>query len=151
MTVTDQTPARTPAAPAARRPGASWWAAGAVAVAAATAANLALLGLGHLIGASMQHPDPSGATVSVPAGGVAVMSAGPLAAGLLAAVLLSFLWKGFLRVGQIVGSVLAGASTLMPFFAETDTATQVVLGLMHVTLVPAVWFGLGAVRRRALG
>ncbi|NYH53435.1 hypothetical protein HNR06_003024 [Nocardiopsis arvandica] len=143
------TTAATPT-PATRRPGAPWWAAGAVSVAAATAANLVLLGLGHLVGASMEHPDGAGGIAAVEAGGVALMSAVPLAAGFTAAVLLSLLWKGFLRTGQIVGTVLAAASTVMPFFAGTDLATEAVLALMHVVLVPAVWLGLGAVRRRAL-
>ncbi|MFD6953125.1 hypothetical protein A6A08_00340 [Nocardiopsis sp. TSRI0078] len=144
------TAAAPPAPAATRRPGAPWWAAGAVSVAAATAANLLLLGLGHLVGASMEHPDGAGGIAAVEAGGVAFMSAVPLAAGFVAAVLLSLLWKGFLRTGQIVGTVLAVASAAMPFLAGTDLATEAVLALMHVVLVPVVWFGLGAVRLRAL-
>jgi hypothetical protein len=140
----------TPVPVAIRRPGGPWYLALPVAVAAVTVANLVLLGLGHLFGASMTHPDPSGAIVAVEAGGVAFMSAAPFAAGAGVAVLLSLAWKGFLRVGQITGTVLAAVSTVMPLFAETDTGTIVVLALMHVTLAPAVWFGLGAVRNRAL-
>ncbi|RKS07597.1 hypothetical protein DFP74_3275 [Nocardiopsis sp. Huas11] len=132
------------------RPGSPWYLALPVAVAAVTVANLVLLGLGHLFGASMTHPDPSGAIVAVEAGGVVFMSAVPFAVGAAVAVVLSLAWKGFLRLGQVVGTVLAAASTVMPFFAQTDGGTIVVLALMHVTLAPAVWFGLGAVRRRAL-
>ncbi|MFE3458703.1 DUF6069 family protein [Nocardiopsis aegyptia] len=132
------------------RPGSPWYLALPVAVAAVTAANLVLLGVGHLLGASMAHPDPAGDIVAVEAGGVAFMSAVPFAVGAGAAVLLSLAWKGFVRVGQITGTVLAAASTVMPLFAQTDAGTIAVLALMHVTLAPAVWFGLGAVRRRAL-
>ncbi|GAB2485111.1 hypothetical protein [Nocardiopsis aegyptia] len=62
----------------------------------------------------------------------------------------SLAWRGFVRVGQVTGTVLAAASTVMPLFAQTDAGTIAVLALMHVTLAPTVWFGLGAVRRRAL-
>lgn len=133
-----------------RRPGSPWYLALPIAVAAVVVANLILLGLGHLFGASMTHPDPEGRTVAVAVGGVAFMSAVPFAVGAGVAVLLSLAWKGFLRVGQITGTVLAAASTVMPLFAQTDAGTIVVLALMHVTLAPAVWFGLGAVRARAL-
>ncbi|RCV48086.1 DUF6069 family protein [Marinitenerispora sediminis] len=138
------------AAPPSARPGSPWWRAGAVGVAAAVAANLLLLGAGHLLGASMTHPDPSGATVGVTAGGVALASALPLALGFAAAVALSLLWKGFLRTAQIVGTALALLSAVSPLLLDTDTPTRVVLALMHVVLAPAVWLSIAAVRRRAL-
>lgn len=133
----------------ARRPGLPWWLAGGLGVAAATAANLAIFALGHLTSASYLHPD-GGEIVPVTVGDVVVSSAVPLAVGFLAAVALSLLWTGFLRVGQVVGTVLALLSVAGPLIIDTDTATRVLLALMHVVLAPAVWFSLGAVRRRVL-
>ncbi len=139
--------------PSVRRPGLPWWLAGAASILGTLAVNLLLWGIGPLVGAAMTHPDPySGEVVAVTVGDVAFASAVPLAVGFTAAVALSLLWRGVLRVAQVTGSVLALATVANPLFLlpDTDTATRVVLSLMHVTLVPAVWLGLEAVRRRAL-
>ncbi|MDA8372442.1 MAG: DUF6069 family protein [Nocardiopsaceae bacterium] len=133
-----------------RRPGLAWWQAGVIGVVAATTANLLLLGVGHLMGASMTHPDESGETVGVTIGNVVFSSAVPLAVGFTAAVALSLLWTGFLRTAQITGTALALLSVAGPLFLETDTPTRAMLALMHVVLAPTVWLSLAAVRRRAL-
>ncbi|MFC4565641.1 DUF6069 family protein [Nocardiopsis mangrovi] len=154
--MTTQSPAGTTdptAASSPRLPGLPWWQAGALGVGAAVAANLLIFGAGHLAGASMTHPDPAdpGAIVDVTAGGVAIASVVPLAIGFLAAVGLSLLWTGFLRTAQITGTVLALLSTASPaLLLDTDAPTRVALSLMHIALAPAVWFSLGAVRKRAL-
>ncbi|TDQ54244.1 DUF6069 family protein [Actinorugispora endophytica] len=143
-------PVESHVSPTPRRPGLPWWQAGLLGVAGAVAANLVLLGVGHLAGASMTHPDETGQTVGVTVGGVAFMSVLPLAVGFAAAVALSLLWKGFLRTAQITGAALALVSAAGPLLLEADTPTRVVLALMHVVMAPAVWLSLETVRRRVL-
>ncbi|WP_084012678.1 DUF6069 family protein [Thermobifida halotolerans] len=133
-----------------RRPGASWWQAGSTGVVAAVAANLLLWGAGHLVGASMAHPDRTGSIVDVAVGDVVLATAVPFTAGFCAAVALSLLWRGFLRTAQITGSALALATIAGSLSLDTDTATRAVLALMHLALVPAGWLSLEAVRRRTL-
>lgn len=74
----------------------------------------------------------------------------PLGVGFAVAVALSLLWRGFLRIVQVTGTVLALATIAAPVALDTDTATRAVLALMHVVLPLVVWLSLAAARRRAL-
>ncbi|MBB4935020.1 hypothetical protein F4561_005914 [Lipingzhangella halophila] len=131
------------------RPGLSWWQAGGIAIVAATLANLAVLGIGHVLGGSFVFDEANGVH-EITAWTVVQFSVAPLAIGFGAAVLLALAWIGFLRLAQVVGGALALATIAGAFMSDGDLVTQLALSVMHIVAGAAVVWALEAVRRRQM-
>ena len=118
---------------------------GAVAVGLA---NVLVLALGTLAGASfVVHNDPA-VPHAVGLVDVLVTSVVPLALGTGFAVLLQRWWRHGLLAGQIVGAGLAVLSAAGPLTAVTDAATAVALTIMHLLVGVAVVATLAPLRAR---
>ncbi|MDQ4104901.1 MAG: DUF6069 family protein [Actinomycetota bacterium] len=130
-----------------RREGLNWWQAiGAGAVVAAVA-NLAILLIGWVAGASFVVMD-AGKPHEVTAWGVVVTTIPPLVLGTGLAALLARWWPGVLRWAQVIGGGLALLTVAGPMMSDTDGATRLALALMHVVVGAAVVVSLELMRRR---
>ncbi|GAA5125714.1 DUF6069 family protein [Haloechinothrix salitolerans] len=109
----------------------TWWQAIAAGVIVSVVANLVVYLVGKAAGASFLLID-NGNPTQIAAVDVIISAAAPLAIGTALAVLVSRWWRPVLRVAQVVAAVLALLTIAGPAMAETDTATLVSLGLMHV-------------------
>ena len=109
-----------------------------VLIGAALVVNLVLLLLGSLAGASMTV-QPS-TVVGVVA--VAVATVLTLAVGFAVAAALLARAPRFVRALQVAGGVVAVLSVASPLLADTDTATKLVLGAMHLVCGAAFVVGL---------
>lgn len=111
------------------------------------AINLALLGIGHLLGADMQVAQSAADTpTAVSVGSVLLMSFGPMILGGLTLWLAA---RRGLRAWHAVGWLglaLGLLTTPMPFAVVATTGTSMTLSSMHV-VAGLVWFTL--VRRAA--
>ena len=97
--------------------------------------NLAVYGVGRLLGGSYRFTSPMGPSeVSAPV--VAGFTAVPLVVGLVLAALLAR-WRWVIVVALVVAPVLAlGTIVLATLPADFDTVSTAALALCHVTLVP---------------
>lgn len=80
--------------------------------------------------------------------GVIVVSTALLVPGMALAALLSRRRATILRVAQVVGPALSLLTIGLTFSVDFDTASAVVLALMHVAAVPVMVVGLELIRRR---
>jgi hypothetical protein len=108
----------------------------AVAVAVAVVVNLALLGAGHLAGASFLVPDRSTEGALMPVGPVPVVLSTllPLAAALVLTSLICARWPRALPALQALAVLVTLASLAMPLTTDTDAGTRVVLAAMHLVV-----------------
>lgn len=107
----------------------------AIAAAAGTAANLAVLWIGSASGATMQIDAPYPVTALT----VALFSALPMA---LAALVVAFVARrrpGFVTFAAWAGLAFALLTAAMPFVASPDGPTALTLAAMHV-VIGAAWF-----------
>lgn len=109
----------------------TWWQAITVGVIVSVVANVVVFIAGKAAGASFLLID-NGSPHQIVAVDVVISAAAPLAIGTALAVLMSRWWQPVLRVAQVIAAVLALLTIAGPAMAETDTATLVSLGLMHV-------------------
>lgn len=107
------------------------WRRGAVATAGAIAVNLAILATALTTGVSLRIPVFGGADIAqVGAGPVVMFTVVPMVLGLLAATL-ARRWSGGLRVVRVAAVVVLLVSLAPPLTIAADTATRLVLALMH--------------------
>lgn len=147
MSVTDHTATGSSAAPRGLA-GFTWWQAIGAATITATVVNLLIFALAWAGGASFEIID-QGTLHPVTATGVVTSSVVPLVLGTGLAALLGLWWRGFIRVGQIVGLALALLSVAGPLMSDTDVATQWALAAMHVVSGLGVIAALEPIYRRA--
>lgn len=119
----------------------------AAAVVAAVGINLVLWLAGVVAGGSFEFTDGD-ETFSAAPGGVVLFTAVPLAVGMTLTAMLARRWITTIRIGQVIGSILAVGTIAMTLDADFDTASTVTLSLTHVTLAPVLVIGLEAIRRR---
>ncbi|MCC5034413.1 DUF6069 family protein [Streptomyces sp. WAC 00631] len=132
-----------------RRSGLTWWKALVTGAACAVVANLIVLAVAELAGASLVVVD-GGKEHPIAVGDVIGASVVPLVVGTGAALLLS-LWKPvFLRIAQYTGGGLALLSVAGPLSSGADGGTVAALSLMHITLGVTVVVTLELHRRHRL-
>ncbi|WP_157362193.1 DUF6069 family protein [Haloechinothrix halophila] len=124
----------------------TWWQAIAAGVIVSVVANLVVYFVGTVAGASFLLID-NGSPQQIGPVDVVISAAAPLAIGTALAVLVARWWQPVLRVAQAVAAVLALLTIAGPAMAETDTATIVSLGLMHVLAGTAAVAVLEVIRR----
>jgi len=122
-----------------------------VAVGVALVANLALYGLGRMLGRSFAFTGPAG-PAEVDAAPVAGFTLMPLLVGLLLAALLSVRWPRVLSVAMVVAPVLAlGTVPVMTLPVDLDGVSTAALALCHLVLAPVSVLALRALRRLCEG
>ena len=121
-------------------------AAALVAAAAAVAVCWVVMLAGHAAGASFVLDDRGTPHVVRPVD--VVVATWPMVVGVLVAALLGRLRRWLLRVGQVVGGLLAVASVAGPMMGVTDSGTRLAPALMHVVVGVAAVAALEAIRRR---
>lgn len=109
-------------------------------------ANVVVLAVATLAGASFVLLDDPAVPHVVDLLDVVVSSAVPLALGTALAALLQLWWQKALLAGQIVGTGLAVLSAGGPLMAVADTATVVALTTMHLLVGVAVYATLARLR-----
>ena len=80
--------------------------------------------------------------------GVIVVTTVLLLPGMTLAALLSLRWKRIIPVAQIVGSAISLLTIALTFSVDFDTASAVVLTLMHIVAVPIMVLGLELIKAR---
>lgn len=68
--------------------------------------------------------------------------------GMTLAALLSLRWKRIIPVAQVVGSVASILSIGLTFSVGFDTASAIVLAIMHIAAVPIMVLGLELIKAR---
>jgi len=122
------------------------WRRGALAAVAATVINLGILAAGVLAGVSFLVPLRGGPDVSQVGASVVIMfTVVPMVLGLVAATVLQR-WSSGLRVVRIAAIVLTLVSLLPPLTVDADTATRLLLALMHPVTGGAFLLALGSGR-----
>lgn len=110
---------------------ATLWRRGAMAAAAATVVNLVILATGLASGVSFVVPVRGGPDVSQVGALVVIMfTVVPFVLGLVAVTVLRR-WSVGLRIVRIAAVVLTLVSLFPPLTVEADTATRLLLALMH--------------------
>lgn len=131
-----------------RRRGLNWWQAPLAGALAASAVNLAIWAVARLAGASMEHLEEDGLHTAA-VGDVLFMSAVPMVLGIVLAAALALLWRGFIRVAQVVGGGLGIITGIGPLLLDADSPTRVALALMHVVSGVVVVLALEGLHRWA--
>ncbi len=118
-----------------------------VAAAAAIVACWVVMLAGRATGASFVLDDQG--TPHVVRAVDVVVATWPMVVGVLLTALLGRLRAWALRVGQVLGGLLALLSVAGPVLAVADSGTRLALALMHVVVGVAAVAALEAIRRRA--
>lgn len=116
-----------------------------LALATATAGNLAVWGGARLIGADFHVVRPDGVAFTVGAGPVVLFTVGSIVIGALALALATRLSARAWRVLAWLGLAIGILTVPMPFTVTAGLDTQLALGTMHV-LTGLAWFA--ALRRQ---
>jgi len=115
-----------------------------VAVIGVLAVNLAIYVVSRACGATFTYT-ANGKATNVSAGAVALLTVGPLTTGIALIASLSRKWPVMTVIARVVFPTLAVATIwLMTLPARFDTASTWSLATMHVALIPAAMFALGA-------
>ncbi len=119
----------------------------ALAAGGALAANLLIYAIGRAFGGAFTYTQHH-KTIHVDVAAVSTMSVVPLVVGLALVAWLSRTWPAMITTAQVVATVLAVATIgLMTLPAGFDTTSTLFLASMHIAIVPASLFALGALRR----
>lgn len=146
MSVIEHTPGPT-SARTAQGNGLAWWQAGLAGVLAATVANLVVYAIARGAGASFEFVDGD-TQETINAAAVLMLTVVPMVVGFVLAVLVSLRWLWALRVGAVVGAVLALLTIALPFAVDADGGTQAALSVMHVMVAAGIVLAFEAYRRR---
>lgn len=127
----------------------NWWQAALGGAVAASVANVAIWLLARAAGAPMTLHEPGEPVYEVGLlDGVVLMSAAPILIGVALTAALALLWRGFIRVGQVVGALLALTTIFGIFLADGSTGTYTALTLMHIVSAVVVVAALEGLHRR---
>lgn len=107
------------------------WQVGAIAAVVAIVVNLAILGIGRAAGVPFVVPMLGGVPTQVDPVTVIVSTAVWFVLGLLLATFVAARRPQRLRAIQIVAVVVTVVSLIQPIAVDADTATRVLLGIMH--------------------
>jgi hypothetical protein len=113
----------------------------------AAVVNIVLFGIGATAG--LDYGVKAGDSVwGVMGIGVIVVTTVLLLPGMTLAALLSLRWKRIIPVAQVAGSAISLLTIALTFLAGFDTASAVVLALMHIVAVPILVLGLELIKAR---
>jgi hypothetical protein len=107
------------------------WRLGAIAAATAVIINLAILGIGRAASVPFVVPTFDGTRTTVAPLVVVLTVVVWFALGLLLATFVAVRQPRRLRAIQIVAAVVTVVSLIQPLAVDTDTASRVMLGIMH--------------------
>ena len=113
----------------------------------ALAVNVVLFAIGATAG--LDYAVEAGDSVwGVMGVGVVIITTILLIPGMTLAALLSLRWKRIIPAAQIVGSAISILTIVLTFSVGFDTASAIVLAVMHVVAVPILVLGLDLIKRR---
>jgi hypothetical protein len=125
---------------------APWIIAGAVLL--AVLVNLAIYGIGRVLGASFAFTTPAGPAAVDPVTLIG-FTAVPLTIGLAALALIGRWWMGAYVVALVVAPVLeVGSILIMTVPTDLDPISKATLAACHLALVPVTIVAVKALRRR---